>query len=101
MSSNKIKDLDSLAGLLASLRNAGKKIVQCHGVFDLLHVGHIHHFEKAKAMGDVLVVTLTQHTPRQLRCGGSARAHCRAYGCRPHRRRPPIVPLVTGEYSVR
>ena len=60
MSSNKIKDLDSLAGLLASLRNAGKKIVQCHGVFDLLHVGHIHHFEKAKAMGDVLVVTLTQ-----------------------------------------
>ena len=41
------------------LRSAGKKIVQCHGTFDLLHPGHILHFEEARALGDVLVVTVT------------------------------------------
>lgn len=57
---HKIKSLDDLAGILASLRDQGKKIVHCHGVFDLLHVGHIRHFEEAKRMGDILVITLTQ-----------------------------------------
>ena len=42
-----------------NLRNQGKKIVQCHGTFDLIHPGHIYHFEEAKALGDILVVTLT------------------------------------------
>lgn len=34
-------------------------LVQCHGVFDLLHLGHIRHLEAARALGDCLVVTLT------------------------------------------
>jgi len=33
--------------------------VQCHGTFDLIHPGHIYHLEEAKALGDVLVVTIT------------------------------------------
>lgn len=37
----------------------GKKVVLCHGVFDLIHPGHIIHFEQAKMMGDVLVVSIT------------------------------------------
>lgn len=36
-----------------------QKIVQCHGVFDLLHIGHIRHLEEGKRNGDLLVVTLT------------------------------------------
>jgi len=44
---------------LARLRAQGRRIVHCHGVFDLLHVGHLRYFQEAKAMGDVLVVTLT------------------------------------------
>lgn len=36
-----------------------KKIVQCHGVFDLLHFGHLAHFKSAKKHGDLLVVTIT------------------------------------------
>lgn len=36
-----------------------KKIVLCHGVFDLVHPGHIIHLEQAKKMGDVLVVSAT------------------------------------------
>ena len=46
-------------GVFAGLKREGKKIVQCHGTFDLLHPGHIIHFEEAKALGDILVVTVT------------------------------------------
>jgi len=56
----KITDLDELAAKLRDLKAQGKKVVHSHGVFDLLHVGHIRHFEGAKRMGDVLVVTLTR-----------------------------------------
>ena len=56
---SKIKRLEELAAALAALRAAGKKIVHCHGVFDLLHIGHIKHLEAARHHGDVLVVTLT------------------------------------------
>lgn len=41
------------------LKREKKKVVLCHGVFDLVHPGHIIHFEQAKAMGDVLVVSVT------------------------------------------
>lgn len=41
------------------LKAENKKIVLCHGVFDLVHPGHIIHFEDAKQMGDVLVVSIT------------------------------------------
>jgi len=55
----KVKSLEELAGTLSSLRAEGKKIVHCHGVFDLLHIGHIRHFEQARRLGDLLVVTVT------------------------------------------
>ncbi len=55
----KIHDLEDLGTALASLQAAGKKVVHCHGVFDLLHIGHIRYFEQAKKLGDVLVVTVT------------------------------------------
>jgi rfaE bifunctional protein nucleotidyltransferase chain/domain len=55
----KILEISQLAERLEPLRAQGSRIVHCHGVFDLLHVGHIRHFEKAKELGDVLVVTLT------------------------------------------
>ncbi len=42
-----------------NIRECGKKVVLCHGVFDLVHVGHVEHFEKAKSYGDVLVVSIT------------------------------------------
>ena len=59
-SMDKIKKIKDLAEILKSLRSQGKKIVHCHGVFDLLHIGHIRYFEQAKRMGDVLVVTITE-----------------------------------------
>ena len=53
---------EGTAALLADLERArrqGKRIVHCHGVFDLLHPGHLDHLVEARAQGDVLVVTLT------------------------------------------
>jgi len=55
----KIKTLIELQHIVADLKSKDKKIVHCHGVFDLLHIGHIKHFEEAKTFGDILVVTIT------------------------------------------
>lgn len=56
---HKIQSLDSLAKKITELRSEEKKIVHCHGCFDLMHPGHIKYFQAAKQMGDVLVVTIT------------------------------------------
>src|SRR5437762_7877076 len=58
-SNGKVHALEDLAITLDRLRAAGKRVVHCHGVFDLLHIGHVRHFEQAGQLGDVLVVTLT------------------------------------------
>src|SRR5712692_1972654 len=55
----KVIAFDAAPGFFASLRESGKKIVQSHVIWDLLHPGHICHLEEARALGDVLVVTLT------------------------------------------
>ncbi|MCH7618137.1 MAG: adenylyltransferase/cytidyltransferase family protein [Candidatus Marinimicrobia bacterium] len=55
----KIKKLEELPELLDEHRKAGQKVILCHGVFDLLHPGHIKHIESAKKNGDILVVTIT------------------------------------------
>ena len=35
------------------------KTVLCHGVYDVIHLGHIRHFAEARALGDRLVVSIT------------------------------------------
>ncbi|MDO8834796.1 MAG: PfkB family carbohydrate kinase [Vicinamibacterales bacterium] len=57
--SNKIKDYDGIVATTRALRQEGRTIVHCHGVYDLLHVGHIKHLEAAKRLGDLLIVTIT------------------------------------------
>jgi len=56
---DKIRPLTEIAGIARRLRQGGKTIVQAHGTFDLLHVGHVRHLEAARAQGDVLIVTIT------------------------------------------
>lgn len=41
------------------IKKENKTIALCHGVFDLVHPGHIIHLEQAKEMADVLVVSIT------------------------------------------
>jgi len=59
MSTDKIVGLEELAGIVARLKSEGKRVAQCHGCFDLLHFGHIKHFESAKKASDIVVVTIT------------------------------------------
>lgn len=44
---------------IESLRTQNKKITLCHGVFDLLHPGHLEHLSQAARMGDILIVSIT------------------------------------------
>jgi rfaE bifunctional protein nucleotidyltransferase chain/domain len=54
-----VVDLEAIGPKLDDLRRGGLRVVLCHGTFDLLHIGHIKHFEAARKFGDILVVTLT------------------------------------------
>jgi len=55
----KIITLEALASAVDAARAEGKTIVQCHGTFDLMHIGHIRHLQAARRLGDLLVVTIT------------------------------------------
>lgn len=55
----KILELGELCSQANFYRRKNKKIVLCHGTFDLLHIGHIRHLERAKLLGDILVVSIT------------------------------------------
>lgn len=55
---DKIKDLPSAVRQVAEWKQQGKRVVFTNGCFDLLHLGHVDYLEKARNLGDVLVVGL-------------------------------------------
>ncbi len=59
MKQNKITNIQEMAKKVVEYRSMGKKIVHCHGCFDLMHPGHIKYFQASKNMGDILIVTVT------------------------------------------
>ena len=58
MTADKILAPEQLPATLDAWRAAGDKIVFTNGCFDLLHLGHVDYLEKARALGDRLVVGL-------------------------------------------
>jgi D-beta-D-heptose 7-phosphate kinase/D-beta-D-heptose 1-phosphate adenosyltransferase len=52
----KIKREEDLYRIVEDLKKKGKRIVFTNGCFDLLHLGHIRYLEKARSLGDILVV---------------------------------------------
>jgi D-beta-D-heptose 7-phosphate kinase/D-beta-D-heptose 1-phosphate adenosyltransferase len=50
--------LSELKKIRARGKRAGRKMVFTNGCFDLIHVGHVRYLQKAKALGDFLVVGL-------------------------------------------
>ena len=76
---NKIISTSSLLKNIGPFpRPKGSKIAMCHGVFDLVHPGHIRHLAYAKTQADLLVVSITSdmhvhkdtfrpYVPQQLR----------------------------------
>lgn len=59
MTTQKLLSLPELAKRSRQLHEQGKRVVLCHGTFDLMHTGHIRYLQRAKQEGDVLLVTVT------------------------------------------
>lgn len=55
---HKIKTLDDLINVLGP-RPRPKTVIMCHGVFDIVHPGHLRHLMYAKEKADLLVTSLT------------------------------------------
>jgi rfaE bifunctional protein kinase chain/domain len=74
---HKIKTAEELANIIGA-RPRAKKVIMCHGVFDVVHPGHLRHLIYAKDKADILVASLTAdrhitkgmfrpHVPQDLR----------------------------------
>ncbi|MGB9041763.1 MAG: PfkB family carbohydrate kinase [Pseudolabrys sp.] len=74
---HKIKTADEIARLIGD-RPRQKKAIMCHGVFDVVHPGHLRHLIYAKSKADILIASLTAdvhitkgqyrpHVPQELR----------------------------------
>lgn len=55
----KLLSLEQLSQRVAEMKAAGQTVALCHGVFDLLHYGHLLHLQEARRQGTALVVTIT------------------------------------------
>lgn len=56
--SHTVLELEELKKLVSLAKSTGKSVVFTNGCFDLIHGGHIEFLQKAKALGDILVVGL-------------------------------------------
>ncbi len=56
---HKIITFGDIGPIADKARAEGKQIVHSHGIFDLLHPGHIDHLQQARALGDLLFVSVT------------------------------------------
>ncbi len=52
----KIKSLKEIMAIARRAKGRGLKIVTTNGCFDLLHIGHVRNLEKARPLGDLLIV---------------------------------------------
>ncbi len=55
---HKIKTVDELIQVIGK-RPRKKKVIMCHGVFDVVHPGHLRHLIYAKSKADILVTSIT------------------------------------------
>lgn len=55
---SKVVAAEDLAPVIATHREAGRRIVFTNGCFDIVHRGHVTYLSQAKAEGDVLIVGL-------------------------------------------
>lgn len=55
----KVYTIDELAEVTKRAKAEGNKVGLCHGCFDIIHIGHVHHFKAARALCDILYVSVT------------------------------------------
>jgi rfaE bifunctional protein nucleotidyltransferase chain/domain len=53
-----VSSLENLAAISSRLRSEGRRLVLTNGCFDILHAGHVDYLERARELGDALVVAL-------------------------------------------
>ena len=58
IAANKVTTLDELVQRLAPGRKAGRTVALANGLFDILHVGHLHYLQAASTQADTLVVAV-------------------------------------------
>lgn len=64
----KIKEREEIQRIVMTLKAKGKRIVFTNGCFDLIHVGHVRYLEKAKSLGDILIVGVnSDHSVKTLK----------------------------------
>src|SRR5215470_5629635 len=74
---HKVKSAEELRALIGP-RPRAKRVIMCHGVFDVVHPGHIRHLLYAKSKADILIASITAdrhitkgthrpHVPQDLR----------------------------------
>ena len=94
--SHKIKTAEELRDVIGP-RPRKKKVIMCHGTFDVVHPGHVRHLLYAKTKADILIASLTADAHikkgnfRPVRAGGPARdqpRRARDGRLRGHRPRP-------------
>lgn len=64
-----IRDYATLSRVTEILRAMGNRIVMTKGVYDMLHVGHVRYISDAKALGDILVVSIDTDELTRIRKG--------------------------------
>ena len=86
----KILTIDDLSAVRRRLADEGKRVVHCHGCFDIVHPGHIRYLRFARSLGDVLFVTVSgdgvvakgyerPYIPEDLRLDNVAELQCVDY----------------------
>ena len=79
---HKIKTIDEVLGAVGQFPRR-RRVIMCHGTFDVVHPGHLRHLLYAKSKGEILVVSLTAdqhitkgelrpHVPQDLRAANLA-----------------------------
>jgi D-glycero-beta-D-manno-heptose 1-phosphate adenylyltransferase len=64
-----IQDQAKLKTLVESLKELGMRVVLTQGVYDLIHEGHATYLEKAKSLGDILIVGIDSDELTKIRKG--------------------------------
>lgn len=69
--SHTVLEIDELKKIIGLAKSTEKKVVFTNGCFDIIHGGHIEFLQKAKSLGDILVVGLnTDNSVKNLKGEG-------------------------------
>lgn len=66
---NRVHTIDEMVKIVEGLRALGQKIVLTSGTYDIIHIGHANYLEKARELGNFLIVGVDSDKKVQKRKG--------------------------------